>query len=135
MPDSDDKFTDISKIMYQSAEDIKANEVIKIFKEKIEQITKSFEKTYQEKLEEKTKEMEKDLTEKFDEKLQKIEDKHNETHTKSWIVITGLVILCFNIICWSIKYYINFIDNKINNNKYFCEKIVDEKINNITLKK
>lgn len=135
MPDNDDNLTDIYKILCSSEEDIKAKAVIKIFKDGIEQITKSFEKTYQEKLEEKTKEIKKDLTEKFDEKLQNIEDKHNETHTKSWIIITGLVILCVNIIGWSIKYYINFIDEKINNNKYFCEKIVDEKIKNITLKK
>ena len=74
MPDSDDKFTDISKIMYQSAEDIKANEVIKIFKEKIEQITKSFEKTYQEKLEEKTNEIKKDLTEKKEKRCEEIEE-------------------------------------------------------------
>ena len=135
MPDSDDKFTDISKIMYQSAEDIKANEVIKIFKEKIEQITKSFEKTYQEKLEEKTNEIKKDLTEKYEKRCEEIENKNNKTHTKSWVIITGLCIALLNLFAWTIKWYIEQTNNKFNDYQDFCEKIVDEKIKNITLKK
>ena len=135
MPDNDDNFTDISKIMYQSAEEIKADEITKIVQQKIEQITKSFEKTYQEKLEEKTNEIKKDLTEKYEKRCEEIENKNNKTHTKSWVIITGLCIALLNLFAWTIKWYIEQTNNKFNDYQDFCEKIVDEKIKNITLKK
>lgn len=99
MPDNDDKFPDISKIMYCTEEEIKADAVIKIFEENIKKLKTSFEKTYQDKLEEKTNEIKKDLTEKYEKKCEKIENKNNKTHTKSWVMITGLGILVVNLIC------------------------------------
>ena len=135
MPDIDDKFTDISKIMYQSAEEAKADAVTKIFKENIEQLKTSFENTYQEKLEEKIKEIKKDLIEKYEKRCEEIENKNNKIHTKHWVIITGLFIALLNVCAWAATWYIGNTNNKFKDYQDFCEKIVDEKIKNITLKK
>ena len=128
MPDNDDNFTDISKIMYQSAEEIKADEITKIVQQKIEQITKSFEKTYQEKLEEKTKEMENKLENEIINTKKQYENQFFKKPSWFWgLIISGLLVACVFLIRYvfdkSQKNYYKLLDEKA--------KICDIKITNI----
>jgi len=113
----------LNKTIKDSIEQNQQQYIVK-FNEELEK----YEKKYIETLEVKTKELKKEFKE-------ELKDIREGTRTK-WLVISGAVIVALaGIISFIANEYIKSLNLKFKDYQTFCEKIVDEKIKNITLKK
>ena len=137
MPNNyDNDYKEVYKALSSNAEDIKIENFEKllndIIEKQIKQLSNSFEETYKNKLKSIGDDLCRDLKNDFKNELKDIRE---GTKTKWWIIGSAVIIALAGLVGYFANKYIESLNTRFKDYQTFCERIVDEKIKNITLKK